>query len=128
MKMIIVSILVAATLFQQKCNKEKISRMCYKGRLEIKGLCGNSTIKLLEGTLDASKFEASWTDEQTSKTYTNVFALGSPCSFPATLKEGDEFYFTLDAPPQTCMVCQAYYPKPAKAIPIKVLDKPCPSP
>ena len=126
MKILVVSFLAVAVLFQQKCNKAKTGSSCYKGRLEIKALCGNYTIKLLEGKLDASQIEASWTDEHTKKTYSNVFALGSPCNFPDSLKEGDEFYFTLGTPPQDCAVCQAYYPKPAKALSITVLDKPCP--
>ena len=110
---------------QQRCNKEKPAGTCYKGRLEVKGICSNYTIRVLEGNIDPSKVEASWTDPNTGKTYRNVFALGSPCSFPASLKEGDEFYFTLQSPVQNCAVCEAYYPKPAKALAIAVLDKPC---
>jgi hypothetical protein len=54
-----------------------------------------------------------------------VFALGSPCSFPASIGEGQTFYFTLDTPARDCNVCQAYYPKPSKALSINVLDNPC---
>jgi hypothetical protein len=125
MKLLFAGLLAAATLLQQKCNKEKTSSHCFKGRLEVKGICANYTIKVLDGAMDPSKIEASWTDEQTNKTYTNVFALGSPCTFPASVNEGDTFYFTLDTPVQNCAVCQAYYPKPAKSLSIKVLDKPC---
>lgn len=125
MKLLLASIMLLAFLAQQKCNKGKQSVTCYKGRLEIKALCGNYTISLLEGELDKSKIEASWTDEQTSKTYKNVFALGSPCSFPDSIQAGQEFYFTVEPTVQNCAVCQAYYPKPAKALSIKVLDKPC---
>lgn len=115
----------AAVLGQQKCNKETAGSNCYKGRLEIKGICANYTISLLEGKIDTSKIEASWTDENTKKTYNNVFALGSPCNFPDSLREGQEFYFTLDSAAQNCAVCQAYYPKPARSLSIKVLNKPC---
>lgn len=108
-----------------KTNKEAVGSNCFKGRLEVKGICANYTIKLLEGNLDASKIVSSWKDEVTGKTHTNVFALGSPCTFPATLNEGDEFYFTIDDSKQDCAVCMAYYPKPEKALVIKVLDKPC---
>lgn len=125
MKILLIGFLAAAALFQQKCNREQAGTACYKGRLEIKGLCSNYTISVLEGNLDASKIEASWTDETTGKTYKNVFALGSPCSFPASLEEGQEFYFTLAETNEQCAVCQAYYPKPSKALSIKVLDKPC---
>jgi len=124
MKIIIVGML-AAVLFQQRCGQEKTVPGCYKGRLEIKGICGNSTISVVEGHMDPSKIEASWTDEQSRKTYHNAFALGSPCSFPASIEEGQTFYFTLDAPPQNCAVCRAYRAKPAKTLAIRVLDKPC---
>jgi hypothetical protein len=67
---------------------------------------------------------ASWKDESTGKIHTNVFALGSVCSFPANIKEGDEFYFTIDPDPvRNCAVCMAYYPKPPKSVAIKVVTK-----
>ena len=79
----------------------------------------------MEGQLDTSQIVASWKDDVTGKTHSNVFALGSPCTFPAALNEGDEFYFTIDTAKQQCAVCMAYYPKPQKALSIKVLEKPC---
>ena len=78
-----------------KC-KNKNENTAYKGKLEIKGMCMNYTIKLLEGNIDTSKFVAEWKDETTGKTHNNVFALGSVCNFPSTINEGDEFYFTID--------------------------------
>ncbi len=108
------------------CSNKTKSSSCFKGRLEIKALCMNYTIKLMEGTMDTSKVEAQWTDESTGKAYSNVFALGSPCTFPATINEGDEFYFTIDSTSkQDCAVCMAYYPKPAKHLAIKVLPGSC---
>ncbi|HEU4901476.1 MAG TPA: hypothetical protein VFT06_01765 [Flavisolibacter sp.] len=120
-------ILAAAVSFwgQQRCNREVAASNCYRGRLEIKGICSNYTISVREGQIDSSRIEASWTDENTKKTYTNVFALGSPCNFPDSIAEGQEFYFTLDSTAQDCMVCQAYYPKPARSLSIKVLNQPC---
>ena len=107
----------------EKC-KSKNDGTVYKGRLEIKAICMNYTIKLLEGSLDTTQVVKAWKDETTGKTHNNVFALGSPCSFPATIKEGDEFYFTLDPdPPRDCAVCMAYYPKPPKSVSIKVVNK-----
>lgn len=118
---------VAVMFLQSKCNKgnEPVAVNCYKGRLEIKGICSNYTISLLEGGLDTSKIVSSWTDENTGKTYRNVFALGNPCSFPDEISEGQEFYFTLDTPEQDCVVCQAFYPVPPKSLAVKVLDKRC---
>jgi hypothetical protein len=93
-----------------------------KGKLEIKALCMNYTISLVEGQLDPSLLEAEWTDESTGKKYQKVFALGSPCNFPDSIQEGDEFYFSIDSTTkQDCAVCMAYYPTPAKKLKIKVL-------
>lgn len=118
-------VLFAAFLFQQ-CSRVPAASNCYKGRLVIKALCSNYTIALEEEKLDTSQIVSSWTDESTGKTYQNVFALGNPCSFPDSIQEGQEFYFTLSEKKEECAVCMAYYPKPAKALSIKILDKPCP--
>jgi hypothetical protein len=117
-------LLLAAAIFHQ-CGRVPAATKCYKGRLVIKALCSNYTIALVEGALDSSQIAPSWTDESTGKTYRNVFALGSPCSFPDSIGEGQEFYFTLAPKESQCAVCLAYYPKPEKALSIKVLDKPC---
>ncbi len=102
------------------------SSECYKGRLEIKGICSNYTIKLLEGKMDTARIVAAWKDETTGKAYTNVFALGSPCTFPSTIQEGEEFHFAIDtATVQNCAVCMAWYPHPQRAIKIKIFSGPC---
>ena len=110
-------------LTTNKC-KNKSEDKAYKGRLEIKAICMNYTIRLLEGSLDTAQVVAEWTDETTGKTYNNVFALKSVCSFPSTIGEGDEFYFIIDPDPvRNCAVCMAYYPKPPKSVAIKVVNK-----
>lgn len=108
----------------QNCGKKKGDKV-YKGKLEVKALCMNYTLSVLEGDIDKSLVEASWTDESTKKTYTNAFGLADPCSFPPTIKEGDEFYFTIadSAAKGNCPVCMAYYPTPAKKLFIKVVEK-----
>ena len=99
---------------------------CFKGRLEIKANCMNYTVSILEGQMDTSLYNASWTNESTGKSYKDVFALGSRCSFPNTINEGDEFYFTLDSTSdQGCAVCMMYYPVPPKKLEIKVIPGPC---
>jgi hypothetical protein len=96
----------------------------YKARLEIKALCLNYTIKLLEGDIDTSKIVAEWKDESSGKTHQNVFALKDPCTFPQSINEGEEFYFVMDTvQSEGCIVCQAYYPIPPRSLLIKVLDK-----
>ena len=117
-----VPFVLVLALTMNKC-KNKSESTAYKGRLEVKGMCMNYTIKLIEGNLDTSKVVAEWKDESTGKTHHNVFALGSACSFPSTINEGDDFYFTIDsAYVSNCAVCMAYYPKPSKSIAIKVVN------
>jgi hypothetical protein len=110
----------------RSCDKKSVATSCYKGRLEIQGSCSNYTIKLLEGSLDSSVIAATWKNEYTGKLYTNVFALANPCQFPENIKEGDEFYFTIDTSKENnCIRCLIFYPTPEKALPIKVQTKPC---
>lgn len=116
---------VVLTGFQ--CSKEKAAPTdCFKARLEIKGVCMNYTIKVLEGTIDPSLIEASWTNPADKTTYQNVFGLASVCNFPPGLKQGDEFYFSINPNPNTnCGVCEAYYPTPSKKLHITVWATPC---
>ena len=126
MKFFLTIAIISAALNFTNCSSQKTpSTTCFKGRLEVKGICSNYTIKLLEGSIDTSRLAAEWKDETTGKSYTNVFGLSSPCSFPSTINAGDEFYFVLDTAKQDCAVCMAYYPTPPKKVSIKVLDKPC---
>jgi hypothetical protein len=120
--------LVIMTTTAETCkkNKAQLPEGCYKGKLEVKGGCMNYTISILNGNIDTTKIVAGWTDESTGKTYKNVFGLGSRCTFPNRINEGDEFYFTLDSTTvQDCSVCMMYYPTPDKKLSIKVLDQPC---
>lgn len=110
------------TASADKCSKK--SSNTYKARLETKALCMNYTLRLVEGNIDTSLINASWTDESTGKTFNNVFGLANPCDFPSTINEGDEFYFTIDTPKtKDCAVCMAYYPTPPRKLSIKVLPK-----
>ena len=125
MKLFILLFAIAIlTLSESDCSMKKTAIGKYKGRLEIKAICSNYTIRLLEGNIDTSKIAAKWTDEMTNKSYTNVFALGNPCSFPKTIEQGDEFYFSIDTSTEKeCIVCMAYYPTPPKKLRIRVIDK-----
>lgn len=116
-------ILVSAS---SKSCREELPAGCYKGRLEIKAACMNYTISIQNKNFDTSLVVRNWTDETTGKTYKNAFGLGSRCTFPDSLKEGDEFYFTIDSTSkQNCSVCMMYYPTPEKKLSIKVLKAPC---
>ncbi|MFL5739492.1 MAG: hypothetical protein ACJ75B_04695 [Flavisolibacter sp.] len=128
MKWILLLSILALAASKENCKSKKpvLAEGCYKGKLEVKGGCMNYTISMREGNFDTARVVSSWTDDNTGKSYKNVFALGSRCNFPSTINEGDEFYFTLDSTSvQNCMVCMMYYPTPSKHLSIKVLTQPC---
>ena len=112
------------TFSADKCGKKETTTGTYKARLETKALCMNYTLRLLEGNIDTSLVTANWTDESTGKSYTNVFGLGSRCTFPSNIEQGDDFYFIIDTTQkQECAVCMAYYPTPPRKLSIKVVEK-----
>jgi hypothetical protein len=125
---ILTGIIVLVIFSQKECNNNGTKTAgCFKGRLAIKGICSNYTINVIEGNLDSSKISKSWTDENTNNTYNNVFALDNPCTFPADIKQGDEFYFSLrEEKDKDCNVCMAYYPTPPKRLAILVSKTSCP--
>lgn len=125
MKRSLAFFIVAVAAFACSNQKPSTSPTCYKGRLEVKGICSNYTIGLVKGRMDTAKLLSTWTDETTGKEYSNVFGLGNPCNFPSRLNAGDEFYFTLDTVRGACAVCMAYYPTPSRKLYVKVLDGPC---
>jgi hypothetical protein len=107
-------------------SKQGSNPACYKAQLEIKGICMNYVIKVLEGDLNALAVEKEWIDESDGKRHNNVFALGSRCTFP-DLQEGETFYFTLSQKEDTqCNVCMAYRPVPVTKNNIVVSKTPCP--
>ena len=123
--LVLLSVIFVITVSADQCGKKKTAAGIFKGRLEIKAICMNYTISVLEGAIDTSLVASAWTDETTGKSYKNVFGLGSRCTFPSTLEQGDEFYFVIDSSQvQQCAVCMAYYPTPQRKLSIKVVDKP----
>ena len=74
--LLLLSAIFLLTVSADKCNsKKKTEPGVYKAKLETKALCMNYTLRLLEGDLDTSMITASWTDESTGKSHTNVFGL-----------------------------------------------------
>ncbi len=123
-RLFILSAIFLLSISAENCAKKQKNNTIYKGRLEIKAICMNYTIQLLEGNMDTSKITTSWINETTKKSYSNVFGLENPCKFPASIKEGEEFYFVIDTlSSEPCMVCTAYYPTPEKKLFIKIVEK-----
>jgi hypothetical protein len=113
-------------LLNISCNKSNYTiQNCFKGKLVLKGLCMNYVIQIIEGDVDKALYESSWQNPSTKTTYQNVFGLGSICTFPSTINEGDEFYFSIPKSSivQTCAQCMAYSPTPSKKISIEICNK-----
>lgn len=125
MKFLLLSVVILLTISADKCGKKKkTAKEIYKARLEIKALCMNYTLRLLEGDINTSLISGTWVNESTGKSYTNVFGLGSPCTFPPDIQQGDDFYFKIDSSAkQDCPVCMAYYPSPPRKLAIAVVEK-----
>ena len=125
MKLLIILMgIFSLTISADGCGNKDGGSKVYKGKLEIKALCMNYTLSVVEGDIDPALVVANWTDENTGKKYNNAFGLADPCMFPATIKEGDEFYFSIDSVKKgDCAVCMAYYPTPEKKLLIKIVDK-----
>jgi hypothetical protein len=129
-------ILVLASVFVMlSCTKESKtnnfnsskfdSNKCIKGKLVLKGICMNYVIEVVSGNIDSSLIESNWENPLTHDVYKNVFGLASICTFPPTLNEGDEFYFTIPQSPvdQLCIQCKAYSPIPTKILFIELCAK-----
>ena len=123
-RFVLLSAFASLLLSSGDCGNKKTGNTTYKGRLEIAGICMNYTIGVIEGEIDDDLIAEKWTDESSHISYEDVFRLGNPCDFPATIKQGDEFYFTIDTiKGKECAVCMAFYPTPPKALSIKVVEK-----
>jgi hypothetical protein len=126
MKTVVSIVLVCICCMAFTCNKKEPANPpatdCFKGKLVRKGICMNYTISVI-GNIDTTLVQAQWHEPNTNNHFTNAFRLGSPCSFPASLNEGDEFYFKIvSTTDQNCVVCQAYYPTPDRSLNIKVVE------
>ena len=89
----------------------------------IRITCATTVIQVL----DAAHYDLgeTWTMEGTSNTYEHVAVVSNKCEFPATLHEGDEFYFNVIAESDAnndCAVCMMYDFPPSKGIFLKVVN------
>ena len=119
-----------SSFFIVSCKKDIVDPVCkeypYKARLAIKGICFNYVIEFIDVDPNSNLVESEWTDTTTGKVYNNVFRLSNYCDFPPEIKEGNEFFFSidLDIVQDSCLVCQAFRPTPAKFINISVCESP----
>jgi len=117
---ILLLVAVAFLLLGFQCEKQ-VDGPLLKGKLAVNGICSNITITLVEGDLEPTQFENSWTDPITGITYQKAFRLANPCQFPSHIREGDEFYFRVrPSVNESCVTCLAFYPTPQIALTIQV--------
>lgn len=92
---------------------QNIVTTCFQGKLVKKGICGQRVIQLLSEPVELITMARNWTDSMSGKKYENVFAVANPCDFPATIKEGETFTFSITTNPgRDCITCYAYTPVP----------------
>ena len=101
---------------QQDLQQVVSDSTCYKGKLVLVGICGNAVVQVLDERMPPSYYEATWKDESTGITYQKVMGNANFCSFPANLKENEEFYFRVNPPDgiDDCPRCKAISPSPEK--------------
>ena len=91
--------LLVTVFFLMSCDKRQDLQQvvsdstCYKGKLVLVGICGNAVVQVLDERMPPSYYEENWKDESTGITYQKVMGNANFCSFPANLKENEEFYF-----------------------------------
>lgn len=113
--------LLAITMLSAfQCSKSDASRnsgTCFRGRLERTHSCANIyVVKILSNDKGNLQFEPGWTDEYTGTVYENVFTVDNHCDFPESIKQGDEFTFSLTREDNDqCAVCYPYIPHPSKS-------------
>jgi hypothetical protein len=114
------SIFVSVFLFMSCDKRQEVLQVvsdstCYKGKLVLVGICGNAVVQVLDDRMPPSFYEATWKDESTGITYQKVMGNANYCTFPANLKENEEFYFRVNPPstlPSDCVNCKALSPTP----------------
>ncbi len=119
--------LIALLCQSMTCNKSNstdatIDPICYKGKLIMRGLCGNAVVQVMDPSMPPAFYEASWRDPMTGTVYENVMGNLNYCSFPGDIKENTIFNFTIEYPTVVpdCAQCKAYSPSPEKRHYIRV--------
>jgi hypothetical protein len=108
--------LLALVLFQCCSPKpQSDTAVCMQGKLVKRGICGQYVVQLMGEPADGILYAQQWMDSMSHRSYENVFTIGNPCSFPASIKEGDSFGFTItQTADSVCIQCRAYTPTPSQ--------------
>ncbi len=128
--LILIALMALIFLPGFQCKKEiddtKLSG-CIKGRLVVKGPCGQFVIQVLSGDPGNAAIAANWLDPETNINYNNVFTVKNYCYFPS-LTPGEEFffYFIEQIKVMECIVCMAARATPAEGNEVKYMGTTCP--
>ncbi len=111
LRLIILTLILGSGIM---CQPKQVTRPALKGKLVLNRACSNFVIQVLEGSIEPAKIDPLWKDSVNDSIYVNVFTVGNRCTFPSGLAEGDTLFFALDPnpQPQTCLICQIFYPTP----------------
>ena len=102
-------IAVSALFFACATRPQTDTMVCFTGKLVKRGICGQRVIQLISDPQGGIGFAQNWTDSLAHRSYENVFTVGNPCLFPATINEGETFSFSLtNAPDSNCIRCMAF--------------------
>lgn len=113
----LLSILVFVFLFTACSPRpQNMLTSCFKGKLVKRGICGQRVIQLISEPTESIVMARNWTDSMSGKKYENVFTVANPCDFPAALKEGEDFTFSITTTPGSgCITCYAYTSVPKES-------------
>ena len=87
--------------------------VCFAGKLVKRGVCGLRVIQLLSTPGKVVLYAENWTDTLTRQKYQRVFTVGNSCDFPASIKENEEFTFSVTTVKGSiCVQCYEYTASP----------------
>lgn len=100
--------------------QQRTTGQCYIGVVIKKGICGQRIVEVLNP--DSSlNYVPAWYDADEKKNRVNVFHVENICDFPASLREGESFKFSLSSRVDTsCITCQAYIAVPPQSNSIRI--------
>ena len=89
----------------------------------IRITCATTVIQILDNA--HYSLGETWTIEGTTNTYEHVAVVSNKCELPASLNEGDEFFFKVISESDArkdCVVCMMYDYPPSNGIFLKVVN------
>jgi hypothetical protein len=123
-KIILITIIITGLVFNACDQSDQSEVEILTGKLALEGICKNYVFTIESGTFNEDLVEKAWEHPDSGVIYTNAFTMKNVCDFPASIKEGNSFKFTINKneKPSDCIVCKAYSPTPMKGLYISVRE------